>query len=296
MSAERLLRELGGAARYAELLRAGLSRGQLLRAMKQGTVTRVHHGTYALAEAVVAAKHSATFRATTTCLSRCAKLDLPLLASPTQTHLWVPRSRSASRDSGRPVQDVVLHRLDSVDEQYAGTVVGALDIAGLCTPLREHVALIDAAMRRAQVQRADLANFRASPRPRSAQLLELADLRAESFIESLARVDLRLAGLAVEPQVRIPGVGHLDLLVEGIVGLETDGDAFHSSRSQTRNDKKRDRTLAIRGLVPVRVTYEDVVGSMEEVVKDVVAILWRRGWTPKSPAHHDALRHAGFLA
>ena len=49
------------------------------------------------------------------------------------------------------------------------------------------------------------------------------DRGAESMLETLARTYFRQAGISVETQVHIDGVGYVDLLLEGRLIVELDG-------------------------------------------------------------------------
>mgnify|MGYP000948176410 FL=1 len=59
----------------------------------------------------------------------------------------------------------------------------------------------------------------------------------------------------------VPGVGELDNFVDRILDLETDGFAYHSSYSAWMRDRQRDQALLARGLLPLRLTYDDVMAG-----------------------------------
>lgn len=82
----------------------------------------------------------------------------------------------------------------------------------------------------------------------------------------MARYLLEEAGLTVEMQVKIPGMGHLDLLVDGLLGIETDGFDHHSSRSAYREDRRRWNVTVVRGVPTLRVTFEMLAGKPQEFV------------------------------
>lgn len=62
--------------------------------------------------------------------------------------------------------------------------------------------------------------------------------QSQSIIECLARFLLRRAGFHVESQVNIPGMGYLDLMVDGRLGIETDRAAFHLDRTSFEEDRR----------------------------------------------------------
>ena len=94
------------------------------------------------------------------------------------------------------------------------------------------------------------------------------DHRSESGIESLVRVALRDSGLHVASQVVVPGVGRVDLLVEGRVIVEVDGRRWHAG--EQARDYWRDLELARRGYAVVRVDYRLVVSRLDAVVAAVL--------------------------
>ena len=51
---------------------------------------------------------------------------------------------------------------------------------------------------------------------RARQVLDWVDRGAESMLETLARTYFRQAGISVETQVHIDGVGYVDLLLEAV--------------------------------------------------------------------------------
>jgi very-short-patch-repair endonuclease len=95
----------------------------------------------------------------------------------------------------------------------------------------------------------------------------LADARAESVLESLARVALVLAGLTPRVQEWI-GRFRVDLLIGNVV-IELDGFEHHSSRADYRSDRRRCNALTVKGYRVLRFSWEDVVATPERVVSIV---------------------------
>lgn len=170
----------------------------------------------------------------------------------------------------------VLHWDVEVDRRDARPVAPgiALRHATTCLPFAESVALVDAAVGRGLVRLADLGADRPRKgRFRFERMLRAADGRSGSLPESLMRVALLAAGLAVETQVGLHGVGRVDLLVEGLVVVEVDGFAFHSDRAAFAEDRRRDRAIQALGLPVLRFTYHDVVFDRPRVVQEVAALV-----------------------
>ena len=146
-----------------------------------------------------------------------------------------------------------------------------------CLPLREVVAVADAALRRGIVSPTELEAERpVAGWAQYERLVRAADRRSQSIGESFARVALIAAGLRVEPQVKLAGVGYVDMIVEGVVVVEVDGFAYHSGRREYREDRRRDRVITVRhGLAELRFSHEDAVYETERLVADVRAAVAR---------------------
>ncbi|WP_199422990.1 hypothetical protein [Actinotalea solisilvae] len=238
---------------------------------RQGT------GLYALpgtAPAVVAARRVG---GAVTCVSALAAAGLPLLDSRPAPHVCLPRRRGAPRAGLLPAA-TVLHwdaTAPTTRHRLVAPVALALAHAVGCLPLREVVAATDAALRlRLLADPTDLARYR----PRAGKVtfdrvLRLADARSESLPETFLRLGLTGAGLRVEPQVVVEGVGRVDLLVEGVLLVEVDGFAYHGDRRAFREDRRRDRTATLLGLPVLRFAYDDAVHETARAVLEVCSVL-----------------------
>ncbi|WP_434995093.1 endonuclease domain-containing protein [Arthrobacter sp. Ld5] len=87
------------------------------------------------------------------------------------------------------------------------------------------------------------------------RILDLLDPHSESILETVARYHLRRAGYQVASQVHVPGVGRLDLMVDGILGIEADGRQYHSGQGEFEEDRRRWNLLTTRGVPVLRVTH-----------------------------------------
>lgn len=274
-----VLRSLGGAARREELLARGCAVRDIGAAIKANAVFRPHRGVYVLPEAPRDLVAAAVFRAQLTCLTACERLGLPLLATPSRPHLGVEYARSVSRPGLRDLDQVVLHRHDvhSLPVRGVPSAFDAIDSAGWCASPLQQLVLVDAALHQDLVRFRDLAALACTDAVRGAWLRRFADARAQSPLETLARYALVRSGFSVEPQVLFEGIGWVDLLVEGVVVVETDGRRYHSADPSFQRDRDRDAELQMLGLAVLRFTYADVVGRPDKIVSRVRRTLDARG-------------------
>ncbi|MFL0713489.1 MAG: hypothetical protein ACJLS2_13525 [Microcella pacifica] len=113
-----------------------------------------------------------------------------------------------------------------------------------CLPRELAIAVLDSALAAGAVGGFELDAVAGLLSARRRPWLALADGRAGSGTETLVRLALRDAGLRVTPQVRIPGVGRVDLLVGTKVVVEVNSELWHSTAVQRAEDYRRDLALA----------------------------------------------------
>ena len=104
------------------------------------------------------------------------------------------------------------------------------------------------------------------------------NLHAQSGLETHARLKLEDAGHKVECQVEFPGAGHIDLLVDGCVGIETDGRLWHENRFL--EDRTRDIGVATWGIPVLRPAKVHVFEKWPDTlfaIQQLVAQQRRRG-------------------
>jgi very-short-patch-repair endonuclease len=289
------LATLGGCGRFAEVVEGPADRAELERAVASGAVRRVHRGCYCLPGTSAAVVAATVFRAVVTCVSAADLYGLTVLDPPDRVHLSVPRRRGTSRPGLRDQDAVVLHREASSPQPHphphpqlqpsmvrVAPPASALARVLQCQPGDLAVVTVDSAVNRRLVTVDELRAALPPGAVRARLVLGLVDGRSQSPSETLARLALRRDGLRVEPQVRIPGVGRVDLLVERCVVVEADGFGYHAGRSQFREDRRRDRELAKQGRIVLRFSFEDIVRDPGRLVADVRAVLARTGRHPRS--------------
>ncbi len=135
------------------------------------------------------------------------------------------------------------------------------------------IAMIDSALHERAIRSADLPVLRARLPAHLALLVSHANGRCESGVESVARYLLQRAGLRVETQVVIPGVGRVDLLVEGRLIVELDGRAWHDDEAAFSRDRRRSAAATIARYRTERFDYRQVFFEWPTVEAAVFAAL-----------------------
>ena len=265
----------GGVARYADLA-GGVPRRALADAVGRGVVAQLPGGVYLLPGTPRPLVTAAVHHGVLACVSAAQHHGLAVLAPPEVPHVAVPRARGATASTVRERFPAVRHRCDATDRsgRAVASVPDALARMLLCLPAVDTLVTLDSALHAGRTTLAAVARALPATAPSDRRLLlRLAEARAASPTETLARLALRAAGLMVEVDVPITRVGFVDLLVEGRVVVELDGFAYHSGQREFAADRRRDRELVARGFVVLRFTYADVVGDPAGVVRAVRAAL-----------------------
>jgi very-short-patch-repair endonuclease len=107
------------------------------------------------------------------------------------------------------------------------------------------------------------------------QALRQLDLRTESIVEVDAQHLFTTHGIGFDTQVRLPGIGRVDFLIEGFLIVEVDGYAFHSSREAMRVDLGRNNASTVNGFAVLRYMPEHIWFEPERVIADIRAVLSR---------------------
>jgi hypothetical protein len=248
------LAAMGGVGSTSNLRQAGVPRESIEAGVLDASVQRIARGVYALPDADPLLMHAARHHAVPGCVTAAAAAGLWVVSTPDVPHL-------AARH-GRRIPGCVVHR-GSVPPTYLDVVCQALR----CLPPLDGLVIAESAVKKGLIQLPVLRERFPALREKSILCL-VARIRPQSgsIIETMARYLLEEAGLTVEIQVKIPGMGHLDLLVDGLLGIETDGFDHHSSRSAYREDRRRWNVTVVRGVPTLRVTFEMLAGKPQEFV------------------------------
>lgn len=271
----------------ARLLRGeGITKGHVASLLARGVITQVRIGWYAapsIDRRIAAAVRAGGMAACATSLA---------------VHgVWVADQPAlhVARPIGTPGDlDTIGHRHRPDDDPTwcLEPIRRAVERFIRCAPFDEAIAAIDSALRLSgslgwRFDRADLTAIIAAAPRRYRRILEWVDPRADSGLESLVRVRLRSLGIVAVPQVRIAGVGRVDLLVGERLVIETDGRAHHLGR-QFAEDRRRDAELLRQGYLVLRLTWESVLFDWTRSVA-IIAEVVRRGDHRATARHRPGL-------
>lgn len=265
---------------------------------------RVRRGWYAAPDAPQDVVRAVRVGGSLTALSATS---LTTIWTPPDTHLHVAVPRNASRLRAphsdtraldRRRDRVCIHPLvdTGVIPVPVQGITQAVAHAAQCQPGEMALTVIDSALNLGFVTDAELrAHFENLPR-RCRRLLENAERRSQSGIETLVRVRLRALGIHLTVQAKIAGVGHVDLLIGDRFVIECDSHSFHWLEDQYREDHRRDAVLVSMDYVVFRATYEMVMFDwpwVESVVRHVVGARKHKWPRRRSDAAGELLGRRG---
>lgn len=263
-----------------ELLADGWTSRQLSRAVARGELVRVRQGWYAAPDLEVPCQEAFRVGGRLTCASGGQRLGLSVRNS-THVHVAVASNACRLREPHNPrrrltSRAVIVHWVDgAARSRLIRDPLDLLADMAFCQPAELTIAAVDSALRLGLLDRTSwLARCERMPR-RLRRLLSRVDARSESITESLVRV--RLEGLGIRPQlqVRISGVGRVDMVIGNRLVVEIDGRAYYSDPEAFERDRVRDARLSIRGYRVLRFSYSQVMNRWGEVKSSILAAVAR---------------------
>lgn len=270
MRIEAPLEQGHGVASWAALQKAGATRTDLRRALSTADLRRLRPGWYATPTADPAVVEAVQRGGVCSCVSALRLHGVWIPEGHSRVHA---RTRPANhnrkvrgfcRRFGRPLREGC-----AVDD-----VTTALAHAVRCLNREDTVVVLDSIMHKGLLSREEIEYLLRSTPERVQSLLDLCAM-AEAGTESMARLRLTDRGYRVRPQVEVPGLGRIDLLLGNRLIIEVDGEEYHSSSEQFHSDRERDLEAYRLDFLPMRFAYRHVVHEWEERVQAVVAVVER---------------------
>ncbi|TQL48767.1 hypothetical protein FB562_1871 [Homoserinimonas aerilata] len=287
LALRRAMRLVGQLARRRTLLGLGITPAELAEALRSGYLWRPRRGWYATRHVDSDQLRAVATGARIGCVSALRRWGvwsgpddmLHLHAAPTASRLGAA-SVSVTPTNTAPlphptILDAYGHELDTVrscspapaithwsEQRFPGaldwivSVEDALLQAARCQDSEHAVACIDSALNRGAIDEDAWSRILQHLPDRLKPLDLQKDARAGSGNETIARLRIIAAGFKVEPQHSMPGIGDVDMLVDGCVVVEVDSERYHSSDTQRRKDRTRTLISLLYGIPVVRIGPE----------------------------------------
>jgi very-short-patch-repair endonuclease len=277
------------------LLAFGMTHHSIARAVARGSLLHLRRGWYATRGAPPDAVRAVKAGGVATSLSATPLLNLWTPPSDA-LHVAMPPKGNKHRLPLNSGPGICLHwrRHGSRPRSGVASLLDALADAVQCQSEEYAVVVIDSALNKGLVTLRELeAGFARLPR-RYVRALDRDDGRSESGTETLVRMRLRALGIQVSVQVRISGVGRVDLIIGDRFVIECDSREFHTAEDRYRADRRRDRKLIGLNYLPMRLTYEMVMFDWPETERVILTRIAQRDhlWPRRSETGKTATRRA----
>lgn len=274
----------GGFAQRRNFLAAGFSGRDLTRLVATGKIQRVRIGWYVDRFADRWMVESARVGGCLACVSAASRLGL--WTPPEHAlHILVPsngsRFRSRTRasvrfDRGRPAH-TVLHwetRPGAVDRPIVD-LRRCLQQVMDCLPADMAIAILDSALNQRKLSISQLRAIGGGGSQRQRELIDCTDGRSASGLESLSRVRLLMVGLSVRVQVEVLHGIRVDLLIDGWLVIELDGEEFHGNAVGFERDRVRDAPLNAWGFRVLHFSRSQVLDDWSSVESTILLVVLR---------------------
>ncbi len=293
----------GGIATRSQILHAGVTAPQLSAAVLSGSVTRIRRGHYAIPsanpDAIIAVHVGGAL-----CGPSAARSFGLWGGFDERLHVALPANASRSRVrvdehvllSLRGSREVVRHWTTRTETWQCWRVdifTCLIQCVSWCDE-ETALAVLDTARTRHRLTMSTLRRvFEAEP-ARSRLLLSRSRPGSDSGLESIVRQRLTALRYRVVQQVRLPGVGRIDLHIVGTgVFIEIDGREHHADALAFARDRRRDANAARSGAVVLRFTYEQVISDWawcEQSIRSAALRFQDDPWLELHPEARGATR------
>lgn len=270
-TAAHVLSHLGDVARGTTLHEFGLSRRILSAAVRDGTVTRVRNGVFAIPSAPVDVLTAAAHGGALTCTRALRMHGIWTLDHDADPHVWL-----GTHGRNHHIECTCTgHYFDGRTVLGLAPLEDALVHIYLCRGEESFFVSVESALQLRKIGAAGRARIRSRLPAKARWLVDLARTDADSGLESLLRLRLHMLGIRLESQVEIPSVGRVDFVLDELLILEADGAENHGSESHRHRDLLRDAEASRQGYETLRFDYAMIVHDWPIVKAAIVAAVDR---------------------
>lgn len=272
-SCESVIGSWGGIATRSQILRAGVTGPQLSAAVHGGSVARIRRGHFAVPsanpDAIIAVHVGGALCGLSAARSYGLwsgfddRVHVALPVNASRSRVRVDEHRLLSLRGGR---EIVRHWTTRAELQQCWRV----DIFACLTQCvswcdeETALAVVDTARTRHRLRMSTLRRAFETEPMRSRLLLSRSRPGSDSGLESIVRQRLTALRYRVVQQVRLPGVGRIDLHIIGTgVFIEVDGREHHGDVLAFARDRRRDANAARSGAVVLRFTYRQIISEWD---------------------------------
>lgn len=272
--------QLGTVATRQQLIARGFSGFDITVAVRTGEIFRARQGRYIVAATPPALRTAARVGGLLAGVSAARTYGL-WSGFDTRVHLSVGRNSARLRTnvppsfgshehltSDRSDQQVVLHWLEDGAVKERGLECWRVSLERCLTQVvawADHetaLACLETAIAKYGISGEELSAMFADASIRSRLVANTARPGCDSGIESIVWRRLGLAGIEVDRQVYVAGIGRLDMVIRGTrVVIETDGRTYHADPIAFEEDRRRDAELVSRGYTVIRLSYKQVIAN-----------------------------------
>lgn len=268
-----LLSRFDGVARSVELAGHGAGAYSLKVATRTCAIERVRSGLYALPSLLSPSERAAALHGGVLgCVSAAAEAGLWVMPH-TGTHVWMS---AVGHEHAHGDCDCVAHwdaKTGPTRERTRVDVVHALRQIAFCLGVEPFFVAYESALRHGSLTRRERTMLKDSLPTSFGYLFTLARSTADSGLESITRFRLFHLGITVEGQVKVPGVGLVDLVIGDRLIIELDGKDNHDGASKRHKDLRRDALAAALGYETLRFDYALVLYEWDLVEDAILAKL-----------------------
>jgi very-short-patch-repair endonuclease len=284
-----IVNQLGGMAQKRQLVARGATDWELTCAVRDGSVDRARQGWYTTFGPTDSRLRAVRVGGRLTGISAIEALGGWVLTKH-PLHVSVPFNAARLRSQRnrwqrlKPNPGVVVHWDDpTLGERGDSTRVAlrdALEKVVLFEARETAIAAFDWALHAGMLDELDFEKLMLGIPKVHRFSFELLDPKCESLPESLARSRLMAAGHQVSSQVLLESGKPIDLVVDGVVAVEVDGEEHHADSFES--DRSKDIEITLAGYHGMRPSARMVFHRWPEVLRCIEVALAGRGFPPHS--------------